>query len=108
MTHEQMIENLPTDPTHEQLIEQMDDRLPVDLCADCVIADANGTDELGGTPWRGFLPEWDGWLFGHIACGGTDDDDLYCEGHFAPPGRACDGCGTTLGGDRYCYVAVKR
>lgn len=86
-----------------------DTRDYADLCIDCVTADANGADAEGISPdWTGFLPEWDGWLFGAVACGGTDDDDLYCEGHFVRPGTACHGCGSTLGGDRYCYSAVER
>lgn len=81
----------------------------VDLCVDCVAVDANGTDDLGDdSTWPGFLEEWDGWLFGGVRCGGEEEDDLWCDGHWAPPGRACDGCGSGLGGTRFCYIAFPR
>lgn len=74
--------------------------VPVELCVDCVAVNANGTDDLGDdTDWEGFLPTWDGWIFG-----AADPDD---EPHYARPGRPCGGCGSGLGGDRFDYVAVK-
>lgn len=80
--------------------------IDVDLCGDCVFVDANGTDDLPPDwSWAGFLPEWSGWMFGAIRCGGEDVDDLWCEGHFVAPGRSCDGCGDPLGGVRFCYTA---
>lgn len=93
--------------THEQLIEQMDDDAPVDLCADCFYAAGSGAEDMDEV-WTGFLPEWNGWDFVVAACGGEFTDDLYCEGHFVKPSTPCDGCGSTLGGDRYCHMAVKR
>lgn len=100
--------------THEQWIEAQIDaeavrRVSIDICATCVAADANGTDDLGDDQWLGFFPFWteERWLWSDVNCGGDDVDDLRCEGHFVRPGTPCDGCGDTLGGERYCYVAVR-
>lgn len=71
----------------------------VDLCVDCVAADANGSDDAS-PEWLGFLPRWDGWIFGP-----TEQE---AEPHFVRPGTACDGCGSGLGGDRFDYYAVPR
>lgn len=80
------------------------DRFRILLCVDCVQVDANGTDDLPiDAEWSGFLPEWQnsGWLWGA-------DPDASEDGHVVRPGSPCDGCGTTLGGMRYDYIAVKR
>lgn len=84
-------------------------RIEIELCVDCVYALANGADSEGIDPdWNGISSEWEGWILSDVPCGGFDPDDLYCEGHFVRPGIRCDGCGTGLGGDRFCGVAVKR
>lgn len=82
--------------------------IDVDFCVDCLFVESNGTAALEDAGWTGFLPEWDGWMFRAIACGGDDVDDLYCEGHYVAPGRPCDGCGSSLGGWRFCYAAFRR
>jgi len=92
--------------THEQMIE--DTTFPLDLCVDCTYANANGADESTPDEWEGFLPHVSALLMSIAACGGEDVDDLYCEGHTVRPGQACDGCGTTLGGYRFCHVGVSR
>jgi hypothetical protein len=79
--------------------------LDVDLCPECLMVIENGTTEDVDPSWPGLLEEWAGWTFAALACGGQDVDDLYCEGHYVAPGRRCDGCGSGLGGDRFCYVA---
>lgn len=75
--------------------------MSVSLCGDCITLDANGWDEaMIGRP----LPDPEpmsllrGWLIS------PDESDHDCEGHFS--WSPCEGCGCTLGGDRYCYVAI--
>lgn len=92
--------------THEQMIESL--TFSADLCVDCTYVNANGVDETVPDDWEGWLPHTARLLFVSAACGGDDVDDLYCEGHTVAPMRACDGCGTTLGGYRFCHTAVAR
>jgi hypothetical protein len=72
----------------------------VSLCGDCVYTDANGWDESQtGEPLPTPVPLSlidDGDLIG------PDENDHICEGHFS--WTPCDGCGNTLGGNRYCYI----
>jgi hypothetical protein len=79
------------------------------VCSDCLYVDANGLDENIGDEWLGLLPEWveDRWLWGTLGHRFYSDDDELddCEGHFSHD--ACHGCGTSLGGDRYCVRAVR-
>jgi hypothetical protein len=90
--------------THEQFIQELDAMVDVDLCVDCVFADANGQGAEGiSEDWTGFLPEWDGWLFGPVV---TDEDNEPAEAHFS--WSTCDGCGSMLGGDRWDYIAVPK
>ena len=86
--------------THEEFIQTLDEMADVNLCVDCVAADANGT-EAAGDEWPGFLPEWEGWLFGPVV---TDEENEPVEPHFS--WYPCGGCGSGLGGDRYRYIAV--
>ena len=82
-----------------------DDSVEVRFCVDCVFADANGADDEGiSEDWTGFLPEWDGWVFGRLAL--TEELEP-AEPHFVNWGSRCDGCGSPLGGDRYDYIAVR-
>lgn len=84
------------------------DRFPIDLCPTCQWVDAHGPDEAD-TDWPGFTDFWvpGKYLWSEVNCGFEHVDDLRCDGHYVRPGFACDGCGDTLGGDRYCYVAVR-
>lgn len=75
--------------------------LDVSLCVDCVTADANGPEEI--SDWAGFLPEWDGFVFGPVL---TDEDNEPSEPYFS--WRPCEGCGSRLGGDRFDYIAVHK
>ena len=75
----------------------------VSLCGDCIYFDANGWDEsMTGQPLPTPAPMslMDGWLIS------PDETDHSCEGHFSRD--SCDGCGTFLAGNRYCYTAVKK
>lgn len=77
----------------------------LNVCVDCAYVEANGYETEAVEPnYSGWLPEWDGFAFSVVACGGEDVDDLYCEGHFS--WSPCDGCGSLLGGDRFHYTAV--
>ena len=80
----------------------IDHQIDVSLCADCIAFDANGTvgDDPDYTPDKPPMALLDGYLIG------PDETDHECEGHFS--WGACDGCGTALGGTRYCYVAVPK
>ena len=76
----------------------------VSLCGDCVALDANGEvfDGLGNDISESHselmtAQGWDDFSFGPV-----DPED---EGHFS--WSSCDGCGSTLGGTRFDYVAVK-
>jgi hypothetical protein len=83
----------------------MSESFEISVCVDCVAVDANGHDPEAVEPnYSGWLSQWDGYAFSIVACGGDDVDDLYCEGHFL--WSPCDGCGSGLGGDRFCYSAV--
>lgn len=85
-----------------QLAETLRDAIEVALCVDCVYVDANGYDsEAVADHWTGFLDEWDGYLFGSRVDLDTGEP---CEGHFSS--SPCDGCGTTLGGERFDYLAL--
>jgi len=95
--------------THEQFIEGLDDdsMLEVCFCVDCVYLDANGWEdgaEFNGD-YEGLLPEWSGWVFGPVL---TDEFSDPVEPHYVRPGTPCDGCGSTLGGDRWDYIAVPK
>jgi hypothetical protein len=79
----------------------MADSYNIDLCIDCVQADANGYDEETMADWPGFVPSWEGWIFGAVTV-----DGLPVSG-YVRPGTDCDGCGRGDGGDRYEYTAVK-
>lgn len=92
--------------THEQMIERS--TFPARLCVDCTYVNQNGVDDSVADVWDGWLPHTARFLFVADACGGDDEDDLYCEGHTVRPMSACDGCGTTLGGYRFCHTAVLR
>lgn len=90
--------------THEQFIETLDESVEVALCVDCVFADAYGEDAEGvSEDYTGFLPEWDGWLFGPVV---TDESNEPTEPYFS--WSPCDGCGSHLGGDRSRYIAVQK
>jgi hypothetical protein len=93
--------------------------IAIELCADCVYVDANGETFDSLISWPGFREEWAGWVFGpavldyacESTCGACDlcakAYEQHGEGHFVRPGSACDGCGSTLGGQRWDYVAVE-
>jgi hypothetical protein len=78
----------------------------IEMCPDCVLITANG--EPGGDPADFDLDRWsagvenlwphaDGWSFGN----GWSDPDAEPWFSWSP----CEGCGSTLGGDReYGYV----
>lgn len=91
-------------------IEERDIR----VCFDCLYVEANGLDENVSDEWPGFLPEYQavggvlpdrgtGWLWGRQQHG--DDEPEDCEGHFS--WNSCYGCGSSLGGDRFCVRAVR-
>lgn len=87
----------------------------IELCVDCVQADANGADAETSPDWTGFLPYWQGWEFAALSsilcadechdCEVCREADDHAEGHFVRPGFPCEGCGSTLGGDRWDYYA---
>lgn len=75
----------------------------VELCGDCITLDANGWDvDHIGRPLPDPAPM--SLLEGYLI--GPEDSDHICEGHFS--WDMCDGCGSAVGGDRYCYVAEER
>lgn len=82
------------------------------LCTDCTYVDANGFDDDVDPEWTGFLKEWDGWLFGpYLEADIKDEEEAYeyqAAGHYVRPGSPCDGCGSTLGGQRWDYLAAPR
>ncbi len=84
--------------------------LHISLCHDCIYVDANGMDEGVDPEWPGFREEWAGWLFGPRLDPNIVDEeeafDYHSTGHYVRPGSTCDGCGTTLGGQRWDYLAV--
>lgn len=72
----------------------------IDICSDCMYADAYGIDEILDPIDPEVTP-----------LSRLDDDTLIgpvidheCEGHFSK--SPCDGCGTRLHGTRYCYEAI--
>ena len=74
--------------------------IDVALCGDCIYTDANGWDEKQtGQPLP--TPEPMSLLRGYLIAPTTAYD---CEGHFSR--TPCQGCGQTLAGIRYCYIAV--
>lgn len=76
--------------------------MEIQLCIDCVYADANGPDPEMHADWPGFLPEWHGWGFISKVERFGDEYEI-AEPHF---GRSpCHGCGSGLAGDRWDYVA---
>ena len=75
------------------------------LCVDCVWVDANGFDaEEIGYEWPGFDDRWHGWGFSPQTERNGDDNEIK-EPHFS--WSPCDGCGSSLGGDRYDYIAYQ-
>ena len=78
--------------------------LEIDICADCLYTDANGWDErTTGRPLPDPAPlsHLDGFLIG----GYQSDGNGYLEPSFS--WSPCDGCGCTLGGDRYAVTIVE-
>jgi hypothetical protein len=78
-----------------------------DICPDCLYTDANGWSEREtGRP----LPEpaplslLEGYLIGPD-CDNLEDADEALEPHFSR--WSCDGCGSSLAGDRYTVRIVK-
>jgi hypothetical protein len=82
------------------------------VCACCMLVHANGEcadDCHSAEPWSQ-LPTADGW----DAAMGTGEHSEYCtpedreEGcdcdHTSFSWSACDGCGSSLGGDRYAFT----
>ncbi len=69
----------------------------LEVCTDCLTLIANG-EVPKDDPEFSLLDEWDGWMLA-INC----DED--CEGGFS--WSQCDGCGSTLGGDRHPVIAMK-
>ena len=75
----------------------------LELCVDCVTADANGPNAEGISPdWSGFMPEWSGWIMGTAV---WDYDEPRGPFFSSYP---CEGCGSGLAGDRFYYAAVPR
>ena len=83
------------------------DRTTVELCENCVLAQA------GYDPWEGrerdereydICPEWDGWIFDPVYA--DDDPDHEYEPLHGFSWAICDGCHSTLGGERYTHTAV--
>lgn len=77
-----------------------------DWCTDCLCMDANGTlgdvteeeDAAHAAAMEREWPQADGWHT-HNNCDGD------CEGSFS--WVQCEGCGSTLGGDRHPAMAMK-
>lgn len=91
-----------------------DQPMRVAICADCLIADAGGGDTNPHHPGltRGAydprpLSRLAGYLIGPD-CDIHDNDahDRHAEGFFS--WAPCDGCGSSLGGQRWDMLAVKR
>jgi hypothetical protein len=81
----------------------------IKVCATCLIVDANGDGELPEDElreWGGFLPDHDRSMWAHATHSDDLDETEPCEGHFS--WSACEGCGSGLGGDRYCVVSMPR
>lgn len=81
----------------------------VNICSDCLVMDHNGwEEELIGRPLPDPTPMslLNGYVLG-TDCDDMDDAhavDLANESHFS--WTDCDGCGSSLGGDRYRMRAV--
>ena len=72
--------------------------LDIGICPDCLYTDANGwVARMTGRPLPDLAPlnRLDGYLIGW---------DSEVEAHFS--WSPCDGCGDTLGGDRYAVTIV--
>jgi hypothetical protein len=79
----------------------------VEICSDCVMANAGYDDHELGQPYSTEYPPM-ALLQGYVVTA-TDHDgrcayDNPCEGHFG--GLPCDGCGEVLGGSRFCHSAI--
>ena len=74
-----------------------------DVCIDCMFADLNG--DVDGTPdcepWSRWTSEEQRHIFPNSGEVTDDGNDQFHQGF---SWSACDGCGSTLGGDRYAYV----
>lgn len=69
----------------------------ISVCQDCLMLIANGDTSGAADDYPGLLPEWDGW---YLAPGGEEDDEGFSR-------SGCEGCGSSLGGDRYKVRAFK-
>lgn len=67
------------------------------LCENCIWMDAYGSLPGCIEPDAKPLGKITDWLIS------PNETDHICEGHF---GYGCDGCETSDGGSRYCYVGV--
>lgn len=73
--------------------------LEIDICPDCLYTDANGWDEYNTgrpLPHPAPLNRLDGFLIGY----GPNLEPSFSW-------QPCDGCGSTLGGDRYAVTIVE-
>ena len=77
------------------MAHQGEQRIDVEVCVDCLVLDANGPDELD-SEYLARVEAYD--RGGQI----TNNCPEGCEGWFS--WESCDGCGSTLGGDRHPAV----
>lgn len=89
------------------------DPIEVTLCESCVFADAYGfPNEMDSEDTVDSLPLstlGEGWLLGSLPC----EHGMECGSCDSPSSepyfsRGCDGCNTTLAGNRYDYLIVYR
>lgn len=81
------------------------EKFAVEICEDCIFRSAglfeepDDTDGLFDT-----CPEWDGWDFHQRYA--DDDPDQEGEPLHGFSKSSCDGCHTSLGGERYSCTAI--
>lgn len=77
--------------------------IKVSICVDCLLADAGHTENVSALA----LTHLQGYLLGPD-CDIHDDEamNMHGDGYFS--WSSCDGCGSTLGGQRWDMVAVRK
>lgn len=80
-----------------------DTAIRVSICADCLMADAGYTEDISALA----LANLAGYVMGpDYDIDDPEAHDAHADGYFS--WGMCDGCGSTLGGQRWDMVAVPR
>lgn len=91
-------------PEHKNNNEFGDELFVVQICTNCVASDTGFVADHDQDGEYDVCPEWDGWEFSFTYP--EDDRNGYGEPLHGFSKSACDGCHTSLHGERYDIIAT--